>query len=120
MARDIDFGNKDQNIPFNCYKSVVNDKGRLIKDNNPYERIYCQQEPINFSRTNINNSTRAVGYISTFITNSPNQLEEDFYIENLYTKEVWRIVSITKTPINQGNYEGSIRAHYQYRLEVTR
>lgn len=120
MARNIDFGNKEQNIPFNCYKSKVNDKGRLIKDDNAYDRIYCQQESVNFSRTNINNSTRAVGYVSAFITNSPNTLEEDYYIENLYTKEVWRIVSITKTPINQGSYEGSARVNYQYRLEVSR
>ena len=120
MARNIDYGNKEQHIPFNCFKSVVNEKGRLIKDNNPYERIYCQQEAINFSRSNVNNSTRAVGYVSTYITNSPNQLEEDYYIENIYTNELWRIVSITKTPINNGSYEGSIRTHYQYRLEVTR
>ena len=120
MARNIDFGNREQNIPFNCYKSIVNDKGRLIKDDKPFDRIYCQQESVNFSRTNINNSTRAVGYVSAFITNSPNTLEEDYYIENLYTKEIWRIVSITKTPINQGGYEGSARVNYQYRLEVSR
>lgn len=120
MARNVDYGENKNLIPFKCYKSYVNDKGRLIKDNIAYDRIYCSIENINISRTNINNVTRAVSYDCVFITNSPNTLEEDYYIENQYTKEIWRIQSITKTPILNGAFENSIRTQYQYRLGCSR
>lgn len=120
MARNVDYGNEENLVPFNCYKSMVNSKGRLIKDDIAYERIWCKIENINNSRSNINNVVRAVSYDAVFITTSPNKLEEDFYIQNNYTKELWRIQSITKSPINNGSLENSKRCQYRYTLGCSR
>ena len=49
MARNIDYGNEENLVPFNCYKSFINDKGRLIRDSIVYERIYCKIENQKFA-----------------------------------------------------------------------
>lgn len=116
MARNVDYGNDDNLVPFNCYKSYVNEKGRLIRDTIVYERIYCKIESVNQSRSNINNVTRAVSFDAVFTTTSPNKLEEDYYIRNTYTGELWRVQNIAKTPIHNGQLENSKRCQYRYTL----
>lgn len=120
MARNVDYGEDVNLIPFNCYQSFVNEKGRLIKSDVIVDRIYCSVENVNTTRNNVNNVIRAVSNDAVFITNSQNKLEEDWYIENVYTKEIWKIQTITKTPINNGAFENSRRIHYQYRLGCVR
>ena len=120
MARNDYFGNQEGLVPFNCYKSFVNEKGRLIKDNIAYERIWCKIENTNVSRNNVNNVVRAVGYDATFTTTSPNTLEEDYYIMNRNTGEVWRIQNITKVALNHNANENSARIKYLYTLGCSR
>ena len=119
MARNVDYGSKGL-IPFNCFKCYKNEKGRLLKEDVAYERIYCSVENVNHSRNNSNNVIRAVSFVGVFITTSPNSLEEDYYIENQHTGELWRIQTIVKTPINQGSFENNKRVQYEYRLECSR
>ena len=109
MAINIDYGQQGNLIPFNCYRAKKNERGRLIKEESPYDRVYCVVENSTTSRQNINNSVRAIGTIATIKTNSENDLQEDYYIENVYTSEMWKIDSITVNPINNASYEGSVR-----------
>ena len=120
MARNDYYGDKDNLVPFNCYKSYVNDKGRLVKDNIAYERIWCNIENVNQSRSNVNNVIRAVSFDGVFTTTSPNKLEEDYYIMNRYTGDVWRVVNITKVAINNGANENSRRCMYRYTIGCSR
>lgn len=120
MSRNIEFGSNDNLIPFNVYEAEKNAKGRLVKSDKVIDRIYCKEEQVNNSRTNIANSIRAVGYDAVYVTTSPNKIEEDFYIKNNYTDEVWRVVRISKTIISNNNAENCRRINYQYRLECVR
>lgn len=120
MARNVDYGNDDNLIPFNCYKSYANEKGRLVRDNIAYERIYCKCDNQNISRSNINNVIRAGDVAGVFVTTSPNNLEEDYYIRNNYTGEFWRVNTITKVPIFNGANENSKRCQYRYTLGCSR
>ena len=116
MANNIDYGQQENLIPFNCYRAYKNEKGRLIKEEAPFDRVYCKIADSTTSRNNINNSVRAIGTTANITTNSENELQEDYYIENVYTGQVWRIQSITTNPINNASYEGSVRPQLETRM----
>ena len=116
MARNIDYGENGNLIPFNCYRAIKNDKGRLIKDDVVMDRIYCNIVDETRGRNNINNTIRAIGFTATITTTCPNELEEDYYIENVYSGDVWKIDSITRNPINSGSYENARRTSFETRM----
>lgn len=120
MARNVDYGQENEFIPFNCYKSVRNEKGRLVMETKPYERIYCRIESERKGRSNVANMIRQSNSDVTFVTKSQNKLEVDWYIQNVYTKELWRVNSITKLAINEMTLQNSLRPQYEYRLECVK
>lgn len=113
MARNIDFGEDNNLIPFNCYRKAVNEKGRLTRELKAYDRIYCSIDNQVDSATNVNNVIRCGDVGGNFRTRSINTLEKDFYIENVYTGEFWKIESVTKIPLNNTGYENSRRVSYE-------
>lgn len=120
MARNIDYGEAKNLIPFNCYKSTKNENGRLIRETIAYDRIWCSEENTNIVGKNINNVFRSKSEDCTFKTTSANTLQQDYYIENQYTKEMWKIESISKMPVNNEGYENSCRISYETTISCTK
>ena len=113
MARNIDFGEDNNLVPFNCYRGVLNEKGRLIRESAPYDRIYCSMDNNVKTASNVNNLIRCSNEDGTFRTRSDNSLEKDYYIQNVYTGEFWKIESVSKIPLNNSGYENSCRISYE-------
>lgn len=113
MARNIDFGEDKNLIPFNCYRSSANEKGRLTRELAPYDRIYCSIENSIKTASNVNNLIRCGSEDATFRTRSDNTIEKDYYIQNVYTGEFWKVESVSKLPLNNTGYENSCRVNYE-------
>ena len=113
MARNIEFGEDNNLIPFNCYRGVKNEKGRLVRELKPYDRIYCSLDDDTKSANNTNNVIRMSNVNGSFRTRSDNSVKEDDYIENTYTGEIWKVESVTRNPLNNTGYENSRRISYE-------
>ena len=100
MGRNIRI--KDEgNIRFNLYgHSIV--KGKIIKDDIIKERFYANYVG-NYSKSKaiVDGVIRSRGNDAMVVTKSDiKSIEEDDYIENTATKEIWRITRIEQVAIN--------------------